>query len=159
MENNVRKGSLARALPASVLLGIVAAVLGTALHGRILYADDGASGFPLGALAALALSGAAAVFAGLLYRRAVLAAVTGAVTYLLLGLFSMDIFGGPLIVTGTTADQVPPIQVAGQVWLIGQAVATVAAVLISTLVLARQRRADQEAAARMGGWAPGAPIV
>ena len=159
MEQNSREGTLRRALPVSVLLGLVAAVLGTALHGRILYQEDGMSGLPLGALAALVLSGAAAVFAGVLYRRPVMSAVAGAVTYLVLGAFSMDIFGGPLIVTGTSSDQTLPITVAGQIWLFGQAVATLAAVVISAMVLGRQRRADARAAAVpawQGGSSPSA---
>ncbi|MCC9173228.1 hypothetical protein [Arthrobacter sp. zg-Y179] len=124
--------------------GILAALLGTSLHGHVVYAGD--DGLPVGALLAVVFSGAVALLVGLWQRSALLSAVTGVVTYLVLGLFSLDLVSEvPLIVTGSSAPEQPPVVTAGLVWLFGQAVATVAAVLLCARVLGRDRAAGTAA--------------
>ncbi|MDN3903886.1 hypothetical protein [Arthrobacter sp. YD2] len=122
--------------------GILAAVLGTSLHNHVVYAGE--TGLPVGALLAVVFSCAVALLVGLWRRNAVLSAVTGAVTYLVLGLFSLDLLNeAPLIVTGASAEEQPPVVTAGLLWLFGQAVATIAAVLICARVLGRDRNAGR----------------
>ena len=120
--------------------GILAAVLGTSLHNQVVYAGD--TGLPVGAVLAVVFSCSVALLVGLWRRSAALSAASGVITYLLLGLFSLDLLNeAPLIVTGSSAPEQPPVVTAGLVWLFGQAVATVAAVLACTKVLARDRAA------------------
>lgn len=122
--------------------GILAAVLGTSLHNQVVYAGD--AGLPVGAVLAVVFSCAVAVLVGLWQRSVALSAATGVITYLLLGLFSLDLLNeAPLIVTGSAAEETPPVVTAGLVWLFGQAVATVGAVLACSRVLARDRAAKQ----------------
>ncbi|MCC3296673.1 hypothetical protein LOC59_03725 [Arthrobacter sp. zg-Y916] len=123
---------------AVVLGGIAAGVLGTSLHAQVLYAGD--TPLPLGAAAALLFSAAVSVFTGLWARSVLVSALTGVLTYVLLGLFTLDLLGGPLIVTGTASGVELPVVTAGIVWLYGQAVATVAAVLVCAAVLRREAR-------------------
>lgn len=124
---------------AAVLGGLLASVLGTGLHAQILYLGDTA--LPLGAAAALILSCAATVFAGLWAGAALWSAVAGLLAYVVLGLFTLDIWDTPLIITGTILEEQPGIVLAGRLWLFGQAAATIASVLITTRVLGRSRRA------------------
>ena len=124
---------------AAVLGGLLASVLGTGLHAQILYLGDTA--LPLGAAAALILSCAATVFAGLWAGAALWSAVAGLLAYVVLGLFTLDIWDTPLIITGTILEEQPGIVLAGRLWLFGQAAATIAAVLITTRALGRSRRA------------------
>lgn len=130
---------------AAVLGGLLAAVLGTGLHAQILYVGDAA--VPLGAAAALVLSCAVAVFAGVWAGAALWAAAAGLVAYVVLGLFTLDILDTPLIITGTVLEEQPGIVLAGLVWLFGQAVVTIVAVLLTTRVLAKARRFAAEQAA------------
>ncbi|WP_186764202.1 hypothetical protein [Arthrobacter yangruifuii] len=124
--------------------GILAAVLGTSLHSHVVYAGE--NGLPVGSLLAVVFSCAVALLIGLWQRSALLSAVTGVVTYLVLGLFSLDLVSEvPLIVTGSSAAEQPPVVAAGLVWLFGQAVATVVAVLLCTRVLGRDRAAGTAA--------------
>ncbi len=116
----------------------MAAVLGTSLHNHVVYAGE--AGLPVGAVLAVVFSCAVALLVGLWQRSSVLSAVTGIITYLLLGLFSLDLLNeAPLIATGAAAEEQPPVVTAGLVWLFGQAVATVAAVLICARILGRDR--------------------
>ncbi|MCC3276747.1 MULTISPECIES: hypothetical protein [unclassified Arthrobacter] len=127
-----------------MLGGITAAVLGTSLHNQVVYAGD--TGLPVGAVLAVVFSCAVALLAGLWQRSAAVSAAAGVITYLLLGLFSLDLLNeAPLIVTGAAAEEQPPVVTAGLVWLFGQAVATVGAVLACTRVLARDRAAAKAA--------------
>ena len=104
----------------------------------MVYAGD--TGLPVGAVLAVVFSCAVALIIGLWRRSPVFSAVTGAVTYVVLGLFSLDLLNeAPLIVTGTSAPEQPPVVAAGMLWLFGQAVATIAAVLICARVLSRDR--------------------
>ncbi|WAP52661.1 hypothetical protein OL239_05440 [Arthrobacter sp. ATA002] len=125
--------------------GILAAVLGTGLHAQVLYSGDTA--VPLGAVAALVLSGASAVFAGVWARSALWTAAAGLVTYVILGLFTLDLWDTPLIITGTVLEVQPGIVVAGRIWLFGQALVTILALFLTSRVLAKARRAEAEDAA------------
>ncbi|MCQ1985443.1 hypothetical protein [Arthrobacter sp. zg-Y844] len=110
----------------------------------MVYAGD--DGLPVGALLAVVFSGAVALLVGLWQRSALLSAVTGVITYLVLGLFSLDLVSEvPLIVTGSSAPEQPSVVTAGLVWLFGQALATVAAVLVCARVLGRDRAAGTAA--------------
>lgn len=120
----------------------MAAVLGTSLHNHVVYAGE--AGLPVGAVLAVVFSCAVALLVGLWQRSSVLSAVTGIITYLLLGLFSLDLLNeAPLIVTGAAAEEQPPVVTAGLVWLFGHAVATVAAVLFCARILGRDRAAGR----------------
>ncbi len=130
---------------AVVVGGLLASVLGTGLHAQILYVGDTA--LPLGALAALILSCAATVFAGLWAGSALWSAAAGLLAYVVLGLFTLDLWDTPLIITGTILEEQPGIVLAGRIWLFGQALATIAAVLITSRVLGRARRAAAQQAA------------
>lgn len=131
---------------AVVLGAVAAAVLGTSLHAQVIYVGDTA--LPLGAAGALVFSAAVTVLAGLWARSILVSALTGVLTYVLLGLFSLDLFGGPLIVTGTVSDLDLPVTTAGLIWIYGQAAATVAAVLITARVLRREALFQGTVAAR-----------
>ena len=131
-----------------MLGGLLASVLGTGLHAQILYLGDTA--LPLGAVAALILSCAATVFAGLWAGSAVWSAVAGLLAYVVLGLFTLDLWDTPLIITGTVLEEQPGIVLAGRIWLFGQAVATIAALMITSRVLTKARRAAAEANAAQG---------
>lgn len=130
---------------AAVLGGLLAAVLGTGLHAQVLYVADAA--VPLGAAAALVLSCSVAVFAGVWAGAVLWAAATGLFTYVILGLFTLDLWDTPLIITGTVLEVQPGIVLAGLVWLFGQALVTIVAVFVTARVLAKARRYDAEQAA------------
>ena len=130
----------------AVVLGALAAgVLGTSLHAQVLYAGE--TPLPLGAVGALVFSAATAVFAGLWARSVAVSAATGVLTYVLLGAFSLDMFSGPLIVTGTSSGLDLPVLTSGLIWLFGQSLATVAAVLVTAVVLRREARFERASAA------------
>ncbi|WP_146067198.1 hypothetical protein [Arthrobacter sp. ZGTC212] len=126
----------------AVLGGLLASVLGTGLHAQILYIGD--TPLPLGAAAAIVLSCAATVFAGLWAGAALWSAAAGLLAYVVLGLFTLDIWDTPLIITGTILEEQPGIVLAGRIWLFGQALATIAALLITSRVLAMARRAGAQ---------------
>lgn len=128
-----------------MLGGVLASVLGTGLHAQVLYAGDTA--VPLGAAGALVLSCAVAVFAGVWARSALWTAAAGLFTYVILGLFTLDFWDTPLIITGTVLEVQPGIVLAGRIWLFGQALVTIIALFLTARVLARARRADAERAA------------
>jgi len=148
---------------AVVLGALVAGILGTSLHAQVFYAGE--SPLPLGAAAALVFSAAVAVFTGLWARSVLVSALTGVLTYVLLGLFTLEVFGNPLIVTGTVSDLDLPVTTAGLIWLYGQAIATVAAVLVTAAVLRREARhqrtvappAPQAGYGTDPGYRPGGP--
>lgn len=118
---------------ASMVAGILAAVLGTALHANVWYV--GGVGFPAGALAAVVLAASLAVFVAVSARNVLLAALTGAVAYVLVGLTASFSAGG-LIAAGVELEGAqPPVSVAGYVWVVGLAVGTVLGVAVSWWVL------------------------
>lgn len=128
---------------AVVLCALAAGILGTSLHAQVLYAGD--TPLPLGAVGALVFSAAAAVFAGLWARSVAVSAAAGVFTYVLLGVFSLDVLGGPLIVTGTSSGLDLPVVTSGLIWLFGQSLATVAAVIVTAAVLRREARFERAA--------------
>src|SRR3954471_6150360 len=73
-------------LGTAVVCGLLAALLGTGLHGQILYQDGTA--LPWGAAAALLLAWALLVWAGLRVGSVLMAGVAGFVAYVLVGLMA-----------------------------------------------------------------------
>ncbi|MFD1211275.1 hypothetical protein ACFQ36_04385 [Arthrobacter sp. GCM10027362] len=117
----------------SVVCGIVAAVLGTSLHGQLLYV--GGIGYPWGAVAALVFAWALMVWAGLKARNVFMAGVTGFVAYVLVGLMATGMGREPLIITATSARPELAVALAGKIWVLGLALATVFAVAVSAWAL------------------------
>ncbi|MFJ6278210.1 hypothetical protein [Arthrobacter subterraneus] len=123
---------------AAVLGGILAAGLGTALHAHIWYLAG--IGLPAGAIGAVLLATCIAVFVAVAARSVPLAALTGVVAYVLVGLTASFSAGG-VIAAGVELDgAVPPVGVAGYVWVVGLAVGTVTAVAVSWWALRPPRR-------------------
>lgn len=123
---------------AAVLGGILAAGLGTALHAHIWYLAG--IGVPAGAIGAVLLATCIAVFVAVAARSVPLAALTGVVAYVLVGLTASFSAGG-VIAAGVELDgAVPPVGVAGYVWVVGLAVGTVTAVAVSWWALRPPRR-------------------
>ncbi|GAA1342262.1 hypothetical protein [Arthrobacter roseus] len=118
-----------------VLVGALAAsVCGTALHGQTV------AGFPIGAVAALVLSGSIAVFVGTCFRSVWPTAAVGVLTYALTGMAATLGGASSLIVSGSTGMSVAPIAVAGNVWIFGQAVVGILTVVLVTLSLKNRRK-------------------
>jgi hypothetical protein len=126
------------AVSAVVVGALVAAGLGTALHAQLLYVGETA--LPVGAVAALAFSGSTALFAGMWAGRAWVTALTGVLTYLLVGFFATARRSSILIITGDTRGLDLASATAGNIWIFGIAVVTVGAVLIAVRVLHPRRR-------------------
>ena len=121
-----------------MLGGILAAGLGTALHAHIWYLPGIA--LPAGAIGAVLLATCIAVFVAVSARSVPLAALTGGVAYVLVGLTASFSAGG-FIAAGVEVDGVvPPVGVAGYVWVVGLAVGTVTAVAVSWWALRSPRR-------------------
>ena len=114
----------------AVLAGVVAGVLGTLLHGQLLVA--GVVQLPLGALGALLLAGSLFLYCGLWARNVIMTAVAGAVAYVVVGMLSMS--SKILILTGAS-DTAPTVALAGNVWLFGVLVMTLAAVAVGAVIL------------------------
>ncbi|KRF08520.1 hypothetical protein ASH00_02045 [Arthrobacter sp. Soil782] len=126
---SARSGDRPRGVLASVLGGSLAAVLGTALHAHIWYVNG--VGIPAGALASVVLATSIAVFVAVAARSIFFAALTGVVAYILVGL-AASFSAGALIAAGVEVEgALPPVAIAGYVWVIGLAVGTVAAVALS----------------------------
>ncbi|WP_458115389.1 hypothetical protein [Arthrobacter sp. D2-10] len=123
---------------AAVVAGVLAAVFGTALHANVWYL--GGMGLPVGALAAIVLAVSLAVFVAVSGRNVLLAGLTGAVAYILVGL-AASFSAGSLIAAGVELEGAqPPVSLAGYVWVVGLAVGTVIAVAVSWWVLRPTRR-------------------
>lgn len=125
----------------STVLGLVVAVLGTALHGQ-QWDVEGLT-LPVGAAAAVLLAGSVAVFVALWARTVYVAPVVGGVAYLVVGLFAAS-EDQPLVLTDLGMDPLLPSAVAGTIWVFGLAVVTVVATMVSWWVL-RPRRAHRPA--------------
>ncbi|WDF32497.1 hypothetical protein PTW37_11570 [Arthrobacter agilis] len=123
------------AVLAAVAAGVVAAVFGTVLHGQLLYVRGTA--LPVGALGALVLSASLFLLCGLWARNVMLSAVAGAVAYGVVAMLSTS--SKTLILTGTS-EVSPGTALAGNLWLFGVLVVTLAAV-VGGAVLLRPRRA------------------
>ena len=117
-----------------MLSGVVAGVLGTLLHGHLLVI--GGTQLPLGALGALLLAGSLFLYCGLWARNVIMTALAGAVAYVVVGLLSMS--SKILILTGSS-EVAPTVALAGNVWLFGVLVMTLAAVAVGAVVLRIKR--------------------
>lgn len=134
-----RPASFWLSVAGSVAVGVVAALLGTALHAQ--GTELAGVRVPLGALAAVVLVGSAAVFAAVSARNVYLSPVVGAVAYLVVGWFAA-VGTYPLVLTDTSGDPALPAAIAGSIWVFGVAVATVLATLVSWWAL-RPRRSGR----------------
>ncbi|WP_156134975.1 hypothetical protein [Arthrobacter sp. L77] len=112
---------------------MAAGVLGTALHGHLLFV--GGVAVPVGALAALLLAGSLFLLCGLWARNVMMTAVAGAIAYGIVALLSRS--SKTLILTGSST-AAPGTAFAGNLWLFGVLIATLAAVVRGVVVL-RQR--------------------
>lgn len=140
---SARSGDRPRGVLASVLGGSLAAVLGTALHAHIWYVNG--VGIPAGALASVVLATSIAVFVAVAARSIFFAALTGVVAYILVGL-AASFSAGALIAAGVGVEgALPPVAIAGYVWVVGLAVGTVAAVALSWWALRPSARPEAEA--------------
>lgn len=127
-------------LGTAVACGIAVAVLGTGLHGQQLYL--GGTGYPWGAAAALVFAWALLLWAGLKVHSVPMAGVAGLVAYVLVGLMASGMGQEPLIITATSLEPELTVALAGKIWVLGLALATVLAVAACAWALrpGRQRR-------------------
>ncbi len=123
------------AVVAATAAGVVAAVFGTLLHGQVVHV--GATGLPVGAVAALVLAGSLFLLCGLWARSIIMTAVAGAVAYGVVALLSIS--SKTLILTGSS-DAAPGTALAGNLWLFGVLVVTLASVVAGSIVLRPARR-------------------
>ncbi|MHA7241162.1 hypothetical protein [Arthrobacter sp. TMS1-12-1] len=114
----------------AVAAGVAAGVFGTALHAHLLFV--GGIALPVGALAALLLAGSLFLLSGLWARNVLMTAVAGAVAYGVVAMLSRS--GKTLIVTGSST-AAPGTAIAGNLWLFGVLVVTLAAVVRGVVVL------------------------
>ncbi|WP_247826682.1 hypothetical protein [Arthrobacter antioxidans] len=121
------------AIAGAVAAGVAAGVLGTALHGHLLFV--GGVAVPVGALAALLLAGSLFLLCGLWARNVMMTALAGAIAYGIVALLSRS--SKTLILTGSST-AAPGTALAGNLWLFGVLIATLAAVVRGVVVL-RQR--------------------
>lgn len=133
------KPSLLKGIAGAVVGSLAGTVFGTSLHGQILYFPTFA--IPWGAVAALLLVLSLVVFVGIWARNVWMSVLTGLLTYVLVGLIST---GSQLIVVGVSggaaAGAVPPIVMAGMVWVYGITAATIAGTIICIRSLKKLRR-------------------
>ncbi|WP_159802514.1 hypothetical protein [Arthrobacter zhaoguopingii] len=114
-----------RAVAGALLGGMLAALLGTALHAQVLRVGELA--LPLGAAAALVLAGSVITWCGLWARSILIAALSGGTAYLLVALVSLS--AETLILTGIEGPGPKPAAVlAGNIWMFGLAAATIAGI-------------------------------
>lgn len=140
-----RPASFWLSLAGSVAVGVVAALLGTALHAQGW--ELGGVTVPVGALAAVVLVGSAAVFAAVSARNVYLSPLVGSVAYLVVGWFAA-VETYPLVLTDTSGEPALPAAIAGSIWVFGVAVATVLATLVSWWAL-RPRRSSRLRAVKL----------
>lgn len=95
------------------------------LHQQAL--EAGTVALPWGAVAALLLAGSVQLWAGLYRRSPAVAAATGLLTYLLLGVLAAP-HGGSVLIPGNLA---------GALWLYGLTVVTFAVALLCRRILRR----------------------
>ncbi|MBG6223814.1 hypothetical protein IWX63_000362 [Arthrobacter sp. CAN_A2] len=123
------------AIAGAVAAGVAAAVFGTALHAHLLFV--GGAALPVGALAALLLAGSLFLLCGLWARNVMMTAVAGAVAYGMVALLSTS--SSTLILTGSST-VAPGTALAGNLWLFGVLVVTLAAVVRGVAVLRPRKR-------------------
>ncbi|WP_294568080.1 hypothetical protein [uncultured Arthrobacter sp.] len=116
-----------RAVAGALLGGMLAALLGTALHAQVLRVGELA--LPVGAAAALVLAGSIITWCGLWARSILIAALSGGTAYLLVALVSLS--AETLILTGIEGPGPEPAAVlAGNIWMFGLAAATIAGIAV-----------------------------
>jgi hypothetical protein len=134
--------------------GVLAAVLGTTLHAQILPVGEVA--LPLGAAAALVLAGSIILWCGLWARSLLITALSGGTAYLVVALLSLS--SETLILTGTEGPGPEPAAVlAGNIWMFGLALVTVAAVGLCAAALRGPRPAVRRTDLRSDASRPSGP--
>lgn len=116
------------AIAAAIGAGLGAGLLGTSLHAH-LWRISGTA-IPVGALAALLLFGAVALFVGLWSRTGWLSVATGAAAYAAVGVLSIPV-GGFGLVQGNLQ---------GELWLYGIAVLTALVGCLAAVMLRPKRK-------------------
>ncbi len=125
-----------RAVTCALLGGILAALLGTALHAQVLRLGELA--LPVGAVAALVLTGSVITWCGLWARNVLIAALSGGTAYVVVALVSLST--ETLILTGIEGPGPEPAAVlAGNIWMFGLAVATIAGIAVCGAALRGHR--------------------
>ncbi|WP_125609654.1 hypothetical protein [Specibacter cremeus] len=120
--------SRAAGIAASIGIGLGVGLLGTALHGHAWFGADAV--LPYGALGALLLLAAGALWVGLWARSAWYVVLTGFVVYACVGAFSIQRGAAGLVSSNLQ----------GVVWLYGIAVVTPLTALLGAWLLGRARR-------------------
>lgn len=113
----------------------MAGLFGTLLHAHIVYL--GGAGLPLGAVGGLVLAFSVFLLCGLWARNILTTAVAGAAAYVVVAVLSTS--RQVLILTGSSA-AAPALALAGNIWLFGVVVMTLAAVAATSVVLRRSGR-------------------
>ncbi|GAB3251982.1 hypothetical protein GCM10027562_12390 [Arthrobacter pigmenti] len=133
------KPPLWKGIAGAIVASLGATIFGTSLHGQILNFPSFA--VPWGAVAALLLVFSLVVFVGVWARNVWMSVLTGLLTYVLVGLIST---GSKLIVVGVASgaatNAVPPIVMAGMIWIYGITAATIAGTIICVRALKKARR-------------------
>lgn len=130
------RASVPRSVGAALAGAVAAAVLGTVLHLHIFYV--GSIGLPLGAVAALVLTGSIALYVGLWSGRTWIAGLTGVLAYLLVGVFASGGEDSVLIAAQIIDGPGQAAGIAGMIWILGISVATVIAALLASRTLRRR---------------------
>ncbi|MHA7263968.1 hypothetical protein ACX80W_12280 [Arthrobacter sp. TMN-37] len=121
-----------RAVAGGLLGGVLAAVLGTALHAQVLRVDELA--LPVGAVAALVLAGSIIIWCGLWARSILITALSGGTAYLAVALVSLS--AETLILTGVEGPgPAPDAVLAGNIWMYGLVGVTVLGTAVCSTVL------------------------
>lgn len=130
----------------SVVSGLLAGILGTAVHGNILHLSPHVW-IPWGAVLALALLLSLSVWSGTTTRRIWASAVPGIVAYAAAFVLAFGRQDSPLVVLGTTS----AIGLSGLLWFGGILLITLLSVVVVGRWWRRRRRAvaQQEAAAEV----------
>ncbi len=123
------------AIVGAVGAGVASAVLGTVLHGHQVSA--GGITLPIGAAGALLLAGSLFLLAGLWARTIMMTALAGAVAYGIVALLSTS--SEMLILTGSS-ETAPQTAFAGNLWLFGVLITTLATVMLGAAVLSAGKR-------------------
>ena len=119
-------------LVSALVAGLLAAVVGTLVHGHVLYVGD--TPFPWGALLALGFAGAMMVLAGLFAEKLWATALAGVVAYGLVALTSAGT-RNHMIVAWSNHATLPGPALAGAVWTYGLVAATLVALVITARTL------------------------
>ncbi|GER21787.1 hypothetical protein NCCP1664_02840 [Zafaria cholistanensis] len=121
----------------ALVAGLLAAVVGTLVHGHVLYAGE--IPLPWGALVALGFAGAVMVLAGLFAEKLWATALAGVVAYGVVALSSTDT-RNHMIVDWSNHAVLPGPAWAGAVWTYGLVAATLVALVIAARALPRRAR-------------------